>query len=324
MRYFVDLAGARGASTQDVLAGTGLAVDAGDGENIWLSLEQLNAFLDNCEHTLGPGWHIDAMLQLELAHHGPLGAAAGSAATLQSALDVVAQYIELRAPYAWLVPHRKSQTLSLSFVETHPLRRHRSMLIETALLSIVRLIEKIRSRPADGLCLKLDTPAPCYADGFSALAPCEVCFDCPATSLDVPLSWLEDVNLMADAALHEVAVQACQSQLQQFVGRSPLEAQLRARLLREVGGAPSLASLAAELHMSSRSLIRKLKVEGTSYQSIVDDVHQHFAKHQLRHTSLTVAQIGYDLGYADPSNFGRAFRAWTGVSPGEYRRQATR
>ena len=306
-----------------MLSGTGLAVDAGDGENIWLSLEQLNAFLDNCERTLGKGWHIEAMLKLELAHHGPLGAAAGSASTLQRALEVVAQYIELRAPYAWLVPHRTERTLSLSFIETHSLPRHRSMLIETALLSIVRLIEKIRGRAADGLCLKLDTPAPGYADGFSALEPCEVRFDCPATSLDVPLTWLEDVNLMADAALHEVALQACQSQLQQFVGRSPLEAQLRARLLREVGGAPSLASLAGELNMSSRSLIRKLKLDGTSYQSIVDDVYQHFAKHQLRHTRLTVAQIGYGLGYADPSNFGRAFRAWTGVSPGEYRRQVT-
>lgn len=322
LRYFVELADARGASGPAVLAGTGLDVDAGDGENIWLSLEQLSVFLDNCERTLGVGWHIQAMLKLELTHHGPLGAAAGSAATLGAALDVVAQFIELRAPYVWLAPTRSSQALTLSFIQTHPLERHRAMLVETAMLSIVRLIEKVRGRAAGGLSLRFDTPSPIYADQFSTLEQISVSFDCAATSLEVPESWLNDINLMADAALHDLALQACHSQLQALVGRSPLEARLRARLLQQAGGAPSLATLAGELNMSSRSLIRKLKQGGTSYQAIVDDIYQNFAKHQLRHTSLSVAQIGYDLGYADPSNFGRAFRTWTGQSPGAYRRQA--
>lgn len=299
-----------------------MSLGAAEGENVWLTLEQLSVFLDNCERTLGAGWHVEAMLELELAHHGPLGAAAGSAATLGDALNVVAHFIELRAPYAWLSVQRSSSTLTLSFIQTHSLHRHRSMLVETAMLSMIRLIEKIRGRVDCGLRLEFDTAVPPYAEHFRNVVPAQVRFACEKTTLVVPAAWLSDANLMADSALHEVALQACRSLLEQLAGRSPLESQLRARLLSTEGVKPSLAALAQELNISPRSLIRKLKQKGTSYQSIVDDIHQNVAQHQLRHSSLSVAQIGYNLGYADPSNFGRAFRAWSGMSPGEYRRQA--
>lgn len=46
-----------------------------------------------------------------------------------------------------------------------------------------------------------------------------------------------------------------------------------------------------------------------------------FAIHYLRDTDMRVGEIATLLGYGDPSNFGAAFRTWTGKSPRAYRRK---
>ena len=63
-----------------------------------------------------------------------------------------------------------------------------------------------------------------------------------------------------------------------------------------------------------------MKREGTSYQRILDAVHRSLSHEFLTSTRLGIADIGYRLGYQDPANFGRAFRRWYGMAPGEYRR----
>ena len=67
--------------------------------------------------------------------------------------------------------------------------------------------------------------------------------------------------------------------------------------------------------MSRRTLIRKLKTEGTSYQDLLDGVRQELAAWYLLETTVAVEQIAERLGCQDPSNFSRTFRRWFGVTP---------
>jgi AraC-like DNA-binding protein len=69
-------------------------------------------------------------------------------------------------------------------------------------------------------------------------------------------------------------------------------------------------------------LIRRLKRGGTSYGTIRDGVRRTLATDYLANSSLSISRIAYRLGYQDPSNFGRAFRGWFGMSPGNYRKKA--
>jgi AraC-like DNA-binding protein len=85
--------------------------------------------------------------------------------------------------------------------------------------------------------------------------------------------------------------------------------------------APDLAEIAANQHISPRTLIRRLKRGNTSYQAILEDVRKTMAVDYLLHSGMSVASIAYRLGYQDPSNFGRAFRSWFGVPPGKYRKR---
>jgi len=83
----------------------------------------------------------------------------------------------------------------------------------------------------------------------------------------------------------------------------------------------SLDDVARELHLSPRTLNRRLEDEGASFRSIKDAVRRDFALARLEKTNQPIAQIAADLGYAEPSAFFRAFMNWTGASPTHYRKR---
>jgi AraC-like DNA-binding protein len=82
---------------------------------------------------------------------------------------------------------------------------------------------------------------------------------------------------------------------------------------------PSLEDVATYLGVSSRSLQRKFKQQGTNFKSIVDDVRKEYAFSYLLQTNYKMSYIAQILGFSEQSVFQRAFKRWTGVTPGEYR-----
>lgn len=83
----------------------------------------------------------------------------------------------------------------------------------------------------------------------------------------------------------------------------------------------SLDDIAARLHLSSRSVHRRLEEEGSSFRGIKDALRRDLALARLAKSDDSIAQLAADLGYADTSAFYRAFVDWTGMAPAHYRRQ---
>jgi AraC-like DNA-binding protein len=111
--------------------------------------------------------------------------------------------------------------------------------------------------------------------------------------------------------------------LLQMLGEAPqdsLESQIRALLSAERPIASSgLKEIAEALNMSRQTLSRRLQERGSSFQTLKDDLRRDHAIAMLTGSNRSVADIGEALGYSEPSAFSRAFRAWTGLSPGRYR-----
>lgn len=84
-------------------------------------------------------------------------------------------------------------------------------------------------------------------------------------------------------------------------------------------GVPGEEAIAAALHLSSRSLQRKLAEEGSSYSQLLTDTRQELARSYLADPRTSVSEIAYLLGFADTSSFTRAFKRWEGTSPSAYR-----
>ncbi len=83
----------------------------------------------------------------------------------------------------------------------------------------------------------------------------------------------------------------------------------------------SLDDIADRLHLSPRTIHRRLEEEGSSFRGIKDALRRDMALARLTKTKDSIAQVAADLGYADTSAFYRAFVEWTGMAPVHYRRQ---
>lgn len=88
---------------------------------------------------------------------------------------------------------------------------------------------------------------------------------------------------------------------------------------RLTGHRPSIDSISQALHMSPRTLQRRLQESGSSYQRVLDEARHLMARYYLSNSALELNEAAYLLGFEDPNSFGRAFRAWEGIPPSDWR-----
>jgi len=96
---------------------------------------------------------------------------------------------------------------------------------------------------------------------------------------------------------------------------------VRDLLRKALPDSPGLANIAARLHLSPRTIHRRLEDEGSSFRNIKEALRRDMALARLTRTGDSIARIAADLGYADTSAFYRAFVEWTGMAPIHYRRR---
>lgn len=134
------------------------------------------------------------------------------------------------------------------------------------------------------------------------------------------------------AAYLDMPIRQSKRNLRAFLARSPgdwifesfseqlVSHNVRQYLAAQLPELPTIEAAARHLHCSVRTLCRRLAAEETTFQALKDELRRDVAIQRLTDTQDTVAAIGSDLGFDDPSAFHRAFRHWTGSTPGTYRR----
>jgi AraC-like DNA-binding protein len=85
------------------------------------------------------------------------------------------------------------------------------------------------------------------------------------------------------------------------------------------GRRPAIEDIAGALHISSRTLQRRLQDEGSSFQRVLEEARHQLARHYLNNSGLELNEAAYLLGYEDGNSFVRAFRGWEGVPPARWR-----
>ena len=87
------------------------------------------------------------------------------------------------------------------------------------------------------------------------------------------------------------------------------------------GGDPTIQVAADALHTSVRTLQRHLAEHDVTFQSELETMREALARRYLVERSMSVAEVAYLLGYSEPSAFHRAFKRWTGTTPGAFRKK---
>ncbi len=150
------------------------------------------------------------------------------------------------------------------------------------------------------------------------LAPDTVTPHAARNRLTVSRQALEAELPQGDENTARVFERQCRALLADRLARVGVAGQVRSRLRHERGTWPSMADVAAELHVDVRTLRRHLGAEGTSYRTLVDEVRHQRALELLVH-DVPVAEVAAELGYSETATFSRSFRRWEGVQPSRRR-----
>jgi AraC-like DNA-binding protein len=141
------------------------------------------------------------------------------------------------------------------------------------------------------------------------------------------VTWIsiQEVSRDVDVNLKRLLEEHARHQLSQVPEIDPFLHVVRSRLLAQLrAGPPNLSALARSLHMSERTLRRRLQSIGTRYQDLLDELRAQLAVDYVFDTDQKVKTHAERLGFSEPSTFYRAFKRWTGATPAQYQKRALR
>jgi AraC-like DNA-binding protein len=166
-------------------------------------------------------------------------------------------------------------------------------------------------------------PRPEHAHEYTVMYSEHLSFDAPSTAIRFEARCLGFPIRQKPESLKVFLRTAPQSVFLKYKNEGGLSARIRRHLRKFVGkdNWPVLEQVAHEFHVSPATLRRRLDAEFTNYQGIKDQVRRDAAIYLLCSTEQTVGEIGVAVGFGEPSAFRRAFKAWSGVQPSEYRRR---
>lgn len=164
--------------------------------------------------------------------------------------------------------------------------------------------------------------APAHQDVYPLLFPGPVQWGCGPALLRFDARYLALPLTRDEAALRQMLQRALPLTVLQYRRDRLLVQRVRQVLAADPGAGHSAEALALRLHLSPRTLHRQLKEEGASLQALKDEVRRERAITLLHRTDRPIKQVAHDTGFTNDKSFIRAFKAWTGQSPAEFRRSA--
>jgi AraC-like DNA-binding protein len=141
-------------------------------------------------------------------------------------------------------------------------------------------------------------------------------FNQPVDSVSMEVEFLQQPLLTANRALSVILDRYAES----LLAKLPKPENFTDSVAEELHRCePGIEAIASRLGYAPRTLQRKLKEAGTSYQELLDKTRWHLAAHYLQEEHITIHEVACLLGFSEASAFHRAFKRWTGMSPGEFR-----
>jgi AraC-like DNA-binding protein len=264
------------------------------------------------EKTREPALAFHMGTQMRLSSHGFLGFAAMTAGTVRAALDLVTRFANTRTSAIALSLYVEGDTASIVIDERSPLPPAlREFVVIALVVGIWQLGQELTGRPLDGFC-ECAFREPAYVRGLPHGN--RLRFDRPAHRLVFPAAELEFPLRTADAVATQLAIEQCERELAAVVDAG-LVSRVRALLQSQT----ALTAVAKDLHLSTRTLKRKLAERGTTFSALRDDVLRQRALLLLDNRELSIGEVAHRLGYEELPSFSRAFKKWTGKTPQRYR-----
>lgn len=161
--------------------------------------------------------------------------------------------------------------------------------------------------------------APPHADAYGVLFDGPIRFDAEQTAIRFDARYLDLPVKRDEAAMNQMLQRALPIQVRPYRRDRLLVQRVRQLLLTQPQDTRNADDLATLLHTSARSLHRQLKEEGATLQALKDEVRRERAMALLQRSSRPIKQVAEAAGFQNEKSFIRAFKGWTGMTPGEWR-----
>ncbi|HVW25765.1 MAG TPA: AraC family transcriptional regulator [Polyangiaceae bacterium] len=319
-RALVETAVRQGADRAALLANTGVTPSMLESPDARISYQQFGLLARNAlELTRNPALGLDYGGSMRLSQMGMLGLALMSSQTVGAALAAALRHYRTLSP-AWdLVLEVQNGCATLSAEETIPLAPFRPFATEGLLAAFAALGATLYGGALPVRALRLAYPRPEYAERYRAFLGFEPVFDAKVTEVDFDAALLDAPIIGADPATAALAEQYCHERAPVAPGVNGLLAQARRVLAAPHGPPPDLEQLARILQTSTRTLRRSLQNMNTSYSELLEESRRARAEEWVRGTAMSFEQIAHELGFSNVRSFRRAFKRWTGDTPGAAR-----
>ncbi|WP_303290298.1 AraC family transcriptional regulator [Marinobacter sp. SS5-14b] len=317
------LAADKGVRPGDLLAAAGIRSSLLSHPENLITVDQFSALCREALERCGDnGLGLEFGLRLKFTTHGAMSQAAISCDTLEQSLQVLMKYLHIRFSYVTLNLSTEGDEAVITLDVLHDNHDLYRFNIEVFLASLVDVSTLLfGSRLLEGGRCLVDYPRPEGAALYPRLFGDAVRFSAGVNQLRFKKHFLDLPMLLANPVARRVAEAQCEEEMRQLQASTSVTEQV-ARLLESVrdGRLLGLEDVAAQLHVSARTLRRQLAAEGARFQSLQEGVRHRRALDLLRRNGqMSIDEIAEQLGYSDPSNFGRAFRKWEGISPSAWR-----
>ena len=318
--HLVEMVKRWGVSDRDLLADMDARLEELSDPHAVVPLPAAIALLERARKlTCEPGLGFYLGLQMSASAHGYLGFAAMSAATLERALQLAVQYAPIRTGALALRLETDGATAALVVDELYDLGPARDIVLFGLLVGVWQIGNALLGREVKESTLDVTFAEPDYYSRFRGMNP-RVRFGQGANRLVFDRALLDAPLVSADPASLRLAQEECARQLDARAARFPVVERVRRLVMRRDAGVPSFEDLADALHLSPRTLRRRLADARISFSKLLDEARRDRALLLLRSAELSTKDVAEKVGYSDVANFMRAFRRWTGRTPAAYRR----
>lgn len=285
-----------------------------------LPLEAMNSlYQEALALTNEPGLPFYLGMQMKLSSHGFIGFAAMTADTVSQALELVERFISLRIMGFAIRVVRDGERAHLYLDTSLTQQPLRDAAVAALMVGLGQMAQVVTGETLFGEA-DIDIPENPRFEEFRYILPAQITFGQSCNRISFDASYLDLPLVMADAASMQLAVEQCERELVAIGLHNRFVRQVRELIYRENEGFRGVEAVATDLHMSERTLKRQLALEGTTFSDILEDLRRQKAILLLDDPRQNQERIAEQLGYSDVANFNRAFKRWTGTTPGLYRR----
>ncbi|MCZ6829413.1 MAG: AraC family transcriptional regulator [Gammaproteobacteria bacterium] len=260
----------------------------------------------------------------QISTYGMLGYAMMSCPTWLDALQLAGNYHRAASSLVHIEvsPSASPETLALLAKPFYPdLRDIEPFTVEKVFASLVAVSRPLLPRPALPRSVSFAYPQPAYAAEYETTFGCPVQFDAPENRFEWDLELLSQPLLLANKVSAEMGRKLCQDFMSQHQVENSWSRKVSDILMGAPGRLPDMEQVASQLHLSSRTLRRNLRLENITFQTLSDTLRHDMSKRYLQNSRLNLDEIAHLVGFTETTNFRRAFRRWEGQPPAKYRRR---